>query len=215
MHVAIFAVHVNRQFWCPNSVKNRSAGARARGEHARPCDWPLRARAWQGHARAGQPLLHFHWPGRFCHSQRANGWLAAIHFVHAGIPESMHSGLPAPEFMQMDWIFCPSASQPATSLRLANMARTVKMGWLPGARMGVSAARAQGPGPRGYYSHVQRARAPADRYFTEFGHQKCQNAVKMGGRPIGCTSSYSKRSKSTHLDLARAVEGSALPGGRA
>ena len=59
--------------------------------------------------------------------------------------------------------------QPAIcALAVANMARTVKMGWLPGARMGVLAARAQGPGPRGYYSHVQRARAPADRYFTEF-----------------------------------------------
>ena len=74
--------------------------------------------------------------------------------------------------------------QPAIcALAVANMARTVKMGWLPGARMGVSAARAQGPGP-GYYCHVQRARAPADRYFAEFGHEKCQNAVKMGGRPI-------------------------------
>ena len=74
--------------------------------------------------------------------------------------------------------------QPAIcALAVANMARTVKMRWLPGARMGVSAARAQGPGPRGYYSHVQRARAPADRYFTEFGHQKCQNAAKMGDRP--------------------------------
>ena len=40
--------------------------------------------------------------------------------------------------------------QPAIcALAVANMARTVKMGWLPGARMGVSAARAQGPGPRG------------------------------------------------------------------
>eukprot|EP01048_Picozoa_sp_COSAG05_P020760 COSAG05_NODE_3621_length_1955_cov_2.756466_4_plen_52_part_00 len=33
------------------------------------------------------------------------------------------------------------------------------MGWLPGARMCVSAARAQGPGPGDYYCHVQRARA--------------------------------------------------------
>ena len=48
--------------------------------------------------------------------------------------------------------------QPAIcALAVANMARTVKMGWLPGARMGVSAACAQGPaGQRGYY----RARQP-------------------------------------------------------
>ena len=117
-------------------------------------------------------------------SAQMAGWQPYISCMQASLNPCI-LGLPAPEFMQMHGIFCHSASQPATSLRLANMARTVKMGWLPGARMGVSAARAQGPGPRGYYSHVQRARAPADRYFTEFGHQKCQNAVKMGNRP--CT----------------------------
>ena len=37
------------------------------------------------------------------------------------------------------------------ALAVANMARTVKMVWLPGARMGVSAARAQGAGTWGYY----------------------------------------------------------------
>ena len=59
----------------------------------------------------------------------------------------------------MDGIFCHSASQPATSLRLANMATTVKMGWLPGARMGVSAARARKGQAQGVTTDNTSARA--------------------------------------------------------
>ena len=75
--------------------------------------------------------------------------------------------------------------QPAIcALAVANMARTVKMGWLPGARMGVSAARALDMAVVNPWAWPLRARAPADRYFTEFGHEKRQNAVKMRSRPV-------------------------------
>ena len=41
--------------------------------------------------------------------------------------------------------------QAICALAVANMARTVKMRWLPVVRMGVSAVRAQGAGTGGYY----------------------------------------------------------------
>ena len=58
--------------------------------------------------------------------------------------------------MQMHGIFCHSASQPATSLRLANMARTVKMDGCP-AR--ASQPRARKGQAQGVTTDISSARA--------------------------------------------------------
>ena len=56
-----------------------------------------------------------------------------------------------------------AASQPAI-LRMADMARTVKMHWLPGARMAPPGVRAQGA------VAADILRVSADQNFTKFGH---------------------------------------------
>ena len=77
--------------------------------------------------------------------------------------------------------------QPAIcALAVANMARTVKMGWLPGARMGVSAARAQGPGQGGYYCHVQRARARLQIDISQNSDTPVPNCGKNGDPTCTC-----------------------------
>ena len=69
--------------------------------------------------------------------------------------------------------------------------------WLPGARMPTPAAREQGAVPVDIFGPFRRARAPADRNFTEFGHRICQTAVKMGGRTV----LYSRTMQRTLHDL--------------
>ena len=143
----------------------------------------MRARAWGAHARAGQPL-HFHCPGHIWRP-RAPGWLAGwlaenpIH-MHAGSPECMQAALNA--FMNSEkWL---AASQPFCGPRMADMASTVKMRWLPGARMATPGARAQGA-VAGDILWPVRARARVSRSkFHKIRAPKCQNAVKMGTRTV-------------------------------
>ena len=82
--------------------------------------------------------------------------------------------------MQMHGIFCHSASQPATSLRLANMARTVKMGWLPGAGMGVSAARARKGQAQGVTKAMSSARAHLQIDISQNSDTPVPNCSKNG-----------------------------------
>ena len=69
-------------------------------------------------------------------------------------------------------------------LTLARAARTVKMHWLPGARMAPPGARAQGA-VAGDILWPRRARARVSRSkFREIRAPQCQSAVKMGGRTV-------------------------------
>ena len=75
--------------------------------------------------------------------------------------------------------------QPAIcALAVAKTSRPVKMQWLPGALVAPPGARAQGPVPWHYWARVRRAHAPADRLFTECGHQNCRFAVKVAERTV-------------------------------
>ena len=80
VRLAIFTV--NRQFWCPHSVKNRSAGARARRTGARWCrgTGPC-ARAPGGATRA--PGSHCIFTGLDVFPQPARKWLAGSHTFRA------------------------------------------------------------------------------------------------------------------------------------
>ena len=70
--------------------------------------------------------------------------------------------------------------QPAI-LAPRQLARTVKMHWLPGARMATPGARAQGA-VAGDILWPVRARARVSRSkFHKIRAPQCQNAVKMGG----------------------------------
>jgi len=75
--------------------------------------------------------------------------------------------------------------QPAIcALAVANMARTVKMHWLPGARMATPGARAQGAVADDILWAL-RARARVSRSkFRKIRAPQCQTAVKMGGRTV-------------------------------
>ena len=77
-----------------------------------------------------------------------------------------------------------AASQPFCGPRMADMARTVKMGRLPGARMGPPGARAQGA-VAGDILWPCRARARVSRSkFREIRAPRCHFAVKMGDRTV-------------------------------
>ena len=75
-YLAIFTV--NRQFWCPHSVKNRSAGARARGEQAPGSAVGLAlARARLAGPRARRAAIAFSMAWTFLPDLAAAGpWLA-------------------------------------------------------------------------------------------------------------------------------------------
>ena len=116
---------------------------------------------------------------------RAPGWLAGwltenpIH-MHAGSPECMQAALNACMNSEK-WL---AASQPFCGPRMADMARTVKMQRLPGARMAPPGARAQGA-VAGDILWPVRARARVSRSkFRKIRAPQCQSAVKMGGWPV-------------------------------
>ena len=62
------------------------------------------------------------------------------------------------------------ASQPFCGPRMPDMARTVEMVWLPGARMPPQARARKGQSQLTYWGGFARARASADQNFTKFGH---------------------------------------------
>ena len=77
-----------------------------------------------------------------------------------------------------------AASQPFCGPRMADMARTVKMHWLPGARMATPGARAQGA-VAGDILWPVRARARVSRSkFRKIRAPQCHFAVKMGTRTV-------------------------------
>eukprot|EP01048_Picozoa_sp_COSAG05_P013315 COSAG05_NODE_1406_length_4967_cov_7.938180_6_plen_114_part_00 len=100
------------------------------------------------------------------------GWLAGwltenpIH-MHAGSPECMQAARAACMNSEK-WL---PACQPFCGPRMADMARTVKMRWLPSARMVPPGARAQGAVAGDILGRLcARARASADQNFAKFGH---------------------------------------------
>jgi len=100
--------------------------------------------------------------------------------MHAGSPECMQAALNACMNSEK-WL---AASQPFCGPRMADMARTVKMHRLPGARMAPPGARAQGAVAMDILWPV-RARARVSRSkFRKIRAPQCQSAVKMGGRTV-------------------------------
>ena len=103
--------------------------------------------------------------------------------MHADSPECC-------EHMQAARAACMSsekwlpASQPFCGPRMADMARTVKMQRLPGARMAPPGARAQGA-VAGDILWPVRARARVSRSkFRKIRAPQCHFAVKMGTRTV-------------------------------
>ena len=118
------------------------------------------------------------------------GWLAEIYYSSTAAisqnscmqPGCLHAFRAA--CMHVNGIFSQPASQPARGPRPPDMARTVKMHWLPGARMAPPGARAQGAVAGDILGRV-RARARVSRSkFHKIRAPQCHSAVKMGGRTV-------------------------------
>ena len=110
------------------------------------------------------------------------GWLAAVSQNSFMQPGCLHAFRAA--CMHVNGIFSQPASQPAMGPRPPDMARTVKMDRLPGARMPPPGARAQGAVPRDILERV-RARARVSRSkFHKIRAPQCHSAVKMGTRTV-------------------------------
>ena len=96
----------------------------------------------------------------------------------------MHASSPVTCMNSEKWL---PASQPFCGPRMADMARTVKMQWLPGAHGPFRRARARGS-RRGHIVASPRARARQQIKISQnSGTPQCQNAVKMGGRTVVST----------------------------
>ena len=111
------------------------------------------------------------------------GWLAAVSQNSFMQPGCLHAFRAA--CMHVNGIFSQPASQPARGPRPPDMARIVKMGWLPGApAMAPQGARAQGAVAGDILRRV-RARARVSRSkFHKNRAPQCQSAVKMGGGTV-------------------------------
>ena len=155
-----------------------------------------RGQPWQGHGTSerrrasversawrapadGRPTDRPNRPTAVGRSERASEAISQNSCMQPGCLHAFRAAC-----MHVNGIFSQPASQPARGPRPPDMARTVEMGWLPGARMATPGARAQGAVAGDILGRV-RARARVSRSkFHKIRAPQCHSAVKMGTRTV-------------------------------